>query len=456
LVNLKIMSANSLQYKRILLVSPSPPFPPENGANQRTYLLWKALSEIAPVDVILCDDISFESSVAAGSIPASLNFLGRFPWQSKGHSLYRLFTKSTPSLTVERLLRVAIPRHWDYDVDRRVNQSLSDVLGRNQYFLAVGRYLKPIVKTGLIGQMPCLVDIDDVDFDIFAQRAQDLTRPRWERILYSAQSSQIEAAFKKWLPQFQGLWVVKASDTRYEVTRNAAILPNIPYNAPVSASLLNARSEGPVLLTVGALYYLPNRDGVDRFIREGWPKVRAACPTAEYWLAGRNDPALARRWQAVPGVRVLGFVDDLAAVYNASWFTLCPLWTGAGTNIKVLESLAFGRTCVTTVIGHRGFEDCLPSDDSLLVAANPEELAENCIRLINDHARRLALAERGREVVQRVFSYDKFASIVHREVDRALGEPFFLRDRGAKRLPAVDSGKDVLPSLETFPPSQTS
>jgi glycosyltransferase involved in cell wall biosynthesis len=425
------MSPNPLPDKRILLISPSPHFPLENGGNQRTYLLWKALSDIAPVDVILCDDISFNSSVTAASIPASLNFLGRFPWQSKGHSLYRLITKSTPNLRVERLMRVALPRHWDYEVDRRLNQSLSDLLSRDQYFLAVGRYLKPIVKTGLVGRMPCLLDIDDVDFDIFAQRAQDLTRPRWQRLLYSAQFSQIKAAFKKWLPQFHGLWVVKASDTRYEVTRNAAILPNIAYNVPVVAPALNgSRSANPIILTVGALSYLPNRDGVDRFIREGWPKVRAACPTAEYWLAGRNDPTLARRWQAVPGVKVLGFVDDLAAAYHASWFTVCPLWTGAGTNIKVLESLAFGRTCVATVIGHRGFEDCLPSGDSLLVAANPEDLAENCIRLINDHALMPALAKRGREVVRREFSYEKFASIVHREVERALGEQFPPRDLG--------------------------
>jgi glycosyltransferase involved in cell wall biosynthesis len=423
------MITNSLDHKRILLVSPSPPFPPENGANQRTYLLWKALSEIAPVDVIHCDDISFESSARVDSIPASLNFLGRFPWQSKGHSLYRYFTKSTPGLTVERLLRVAIPRDWDYDVDHRLNQTLSGVLGHNRYFLMVGRYLKPIVKAGLVGRTPCLLDIDDVDFDIFAQRARDVTRPRWQRILYSAQSSQIEAAFKKWLPKFSGLWVTKAGDTRHAVTRKAAILPNIPYNVPMFAHQLNdSRSENPVLLTVGALYYLPNRDGVDRFIREGWPKVRAACPTAEYWLAGKNDRATAMRWQTVPGVKVLGFVDDLAAVYNASWFTLCPLWTGAGTNIKVLESLAFGRTCVVTVLGHRGYEDSLPAGDSLFVAANLEEIAENCIRLINDHARRLVLAERGREVVQREFSYQKFASIVHREVERALGKQFHLPD----------------------------
>jgi glycosyltransferase involved in cell wall biosynthesis len=421
------MSTAALHHKRILLVSPRPPLPPESGGNQRTYFLWKALSEIAPVDVILCDELGFDNSMTAASMPASINFLGRFPWQSNVHSLCRrVFKKATPlSLTVGRVLRVALPRHWDYEVDCRLNQNLSDVLGRNQYFLAVGRYLKPIVKTGLVGRMPCLLDIDDVDFDIFAQRARDVTRPRWQRLLYSAQSSQIKAAFQKWLPKFNGLWVTKAGDTRYAVTRNAAILPNIPYNVPPHPPPLNdSTSLSPIILTVGVLSYLPNCDGINRFLREGWPKVRAACPTAEYWLAGRNDPATAKAWQLVPGVRVLGFVDDLAAVYNASWFTLCPLWSGAGTNVKLLESMAFGRTCVSTVIGHRGFEDCLQSGDSLLVAANAEDLAENCIRLIDDHARRLALAKRGREVVQREFSYQKFANIVRREVERALRERF--------------------------------
>ena len=418
----RIATGDALHPKRILLVSPFLPFPPESGAKQRTYFLWKALSEIAPVDVVLCSD-PYQPGIRASSMPDSMNFLGRFPWQPKGHSLHRFFEKSTVGLTIDRLLHVAIPKHWDYEVDSRVNRGISDVLGRNQHLLAVGRYLKPIVKTGVVGRMPCLLDIDDIDFDILAQQAQDTTRPRWRRLLKSVHSSQIKGAFQKWLPRFNGLWVAKTADTRHAVTRNAAILPNIPYHFPALAPQPNgSRSTTPIILTVGVLTYLPNRDGIDRFIREGWPKVRAACPTAEYWLAGKNDPEVAARWQAVPGVKVLGFVDDLAALYQASWLTLCPLWTGAGTNIKVLESLVFERACVSTVIGHRGFEDHLISGDSLLVAANAADLAGNCIDLINDHDRRLALAKRGREMVQREFSYEKFASIVHREVDRVLAE----------------------------------
>jgi polysaccharide biosynthesis protein PslH len=416
------VSTNSLCHSRILLVSPLLHFPPESGANQRTYFLWKALSEIAPVDVVqVCHDLAFKSSKPAGSIPASMNFLGRFTWPPKAPSPYRSFKESRLSLTIEHLLHLALPKHWDYEVDRSVSRSISDVLDRQRYFLAVGRYLKPMVKTGLVGRVPCLLDIDDLDFDFFDQRAQDQTRSRWRRFLYSIQSSQIKAAFQKWLPRFNGLWVTKPDDTRHAYTRTAAILPNIPYNQPQAASPAGGpRSANPIILTVGVLYYQPNWDGIERFLSEGWPKVRAACPTAEYWLVGKNYPTIARRWQKVPGVKVLGYVEDLAPVYEASWFTLCPLWSGGGTNIKVLESLAFGRTCVATVRGHRGYENNLLPGDSLVVAATPEDLANNCIQLIDDPTRRLELARRGRQAVQREFSYEKFSAIVHREVERSL------------------------------------
>jgi glycosyltransferase involved in cell wall biosynthesis len=250
-----------------------------------------------------------------------------------------------------------------------------------------------------------------------------LAQTRLRRCFYTAQSWQIRAAVRKWVPRFDGIWVTKREDTKYRFTRDASVLRNIPYNTLRQTSPLEvSKSLNPVILTVGVLFYKPNCDGIDRFLSGAWPKIRAACPTAEYWLAGKNDPTIANRWRHVPGVKVLGFVDDVLAVYNACWFTLCPLWAGAGTNIKIVESLAFGLTCVTTNIGQRGYEDCLKSGESLVVASTLDAMAEECIRLIRDNARRTALGQHGREIVQCEFSYETFARVVHREVESALSK----------------------------------
>jgi hypothetical protein len=67
---------------------------------------------------------------------------------------------------------VTLPKDWVYVVDRHLDAKLSNVLDHDQYFLAVGRYLRPIVKTGLVGRMRCLLDVEDLVFDIRTQQAQ--------------------------------------------------------------------------------------------------------------------------------------------------------------------------------------------------------------------------------------------------------------------------------------------
>ena len=59
---------------------------------------------------------------------------------------------------------------------------------------------------------------------------------------------------------------------------------------------------------------------------------------------------------ALPNVEVSGFVQDLPPVYERAAFTVAPIYWGGGTKIKVLESLAYGRTCVAsaTTCSHTG------------------------------------------------------------------------------------------------------
>lgn len=124
----------------------------------------------------------------------------------------------------------------------------------------------------------------------------------------------------------------------------------------------------------------------------------------------------AEAYGRVPGVRVLGTVPSVVPPYRACDFSIAPIWTGAGINIKVLESYAYGRTCVLTPFAYRGYEDCLEDGVSACVAKSPEDFARACIDLLRDPVRRDRLAAAGHPRVMRDFSFERLSHIVKQTI----------------------------------------
>jgi glycosyltransferase involved in cell wall biosynthesis len=173
-----------------------------------------------------------------------------------------------------------------------------------------------------------------------------------------------------------------------------------------------------VVLFVGNLAYEPNANGVGDFIRQAWPRVRAALPEAVLRLVGTPPPPDVRQqWQAAPGVEVTGFVENLADVYDAAAITIAPLTWGGGTSIKVLESLAHARACVLTARTLAGFRSFLRHDESVWCAADVAAMADGCIRLLRDPEMRNAMAERGRRAVAEHASIAGFQRTVRRTLE---------------------------------------
>lgn len=70
------------------------------------------------------------------------------------------------------------------------------------------------------------------------------------------------------------------------------------------------------IFTVGLMSYRPNYEGVDSFLMKIWPQVHSLYPALKYKVVGKGLPdRYAQKWLAIPGVQVLGFVDDIRSVY---------------------------------------------------------------------------------------------------------------------------------------------
>ncbi|OZV83959.1 hypothetical protein CA850_04840 [Micromonospora echinospora] len=157
------------------------------------------------------------------------------------------------------------------------------------------------------------------------------------------------------------------------------------------------------LVWLGSFAYEPNLVGLRRFLSEGWPRLAAAGHTLDLVGSGLTGPVratLARH----PGVRVLGYVDDLRPVLARSRAAVVPLWSGAGVKLKTLTLLAHAVPVFATPVGAEG----VPPSAAVRLAGTPAALAE---RILGTAPADLdAMAAEAVRLVRDRFSADRFAT----------------------------------------------
>jgi glycosyltransferase involved in cell wall biosynthesis len=192
----------------------------------------------------------------------------------------------------------------------------------------------------------------------------------------------------------------------------AYVLPNA---MPIPADTGPA-ARAPILLMVGIYSYGPNADGADFFIREILPLVRARRPDAELWLAGSAPEQIPAYRQQPAGVRFLGFVDDLDAVYREARVVVCPIRYGSGTRVKLIEAAAWAKPIVSTQIGAEGL-GMLDGRDALFADAAPD-FAERCLQLLQDDARCDALGANARALAESNFDRGRIVAQLAEEMKK--------------------------------------
>lgn len=108
---------------------------------------------------------------------------------------------------------------------------------------------------------------------------------------------------------------------------------------------------------------------------------------------------------ATHDIDVTGAVPDVAPYLGRSRVALAPLRAGGGSRLKILEALDAGRPVVATTIGAEGLEDLV--GEGVVVADDPQAMAEAIMALLGDPATAAELGARGHAAVKARHSWDK-------------------------------------------------
>jgi glycosyltransferase involved in cell wall biosynthesis len=208
-------------------------------------------------------------------------------------------------------------------------------------------------------------------------------------------------------------WAARAYDLVVAVSHeDAAALPAgavvVPNGVDTDRFRASPVPAGHRVVFTGALHTLPNRDGLQWFCREVWPRVRARVPGATLDAVGSRPGQEVRALDGPDGIRVHADVPSILPFLERARVAVVPLRIGSGSRLKALEAMAAGRPIVGTTIGLGGLEaepgvHALRADDA-------GDFAEAVIGCLNDDALAAALAGRGRRLADARYSWRQIGS----------------------------------------------
>jgi glycosyltransferase involved in cell wall biosynthesis len=235
-------------------------------------------------------------------------------------------------------------------------------------------------------------------------------------------ANRIAHSQKHSLSRVNGGWVSCQEDLEILKDDRFAVLPNIPFDAlqgSANSSWCVQNVDSRVVLFVGAMNYSINVQAVSEFLDNVWSIIVEKLPNAVFRIVGGGvSVEMRKQFARSPNVQIAGFVDDLQNEYRKCALSIVPINGGAGTKIKVLESLRFGRTVVLTEHSLRGYTSALENGRDVCVADAPNEIAMAVVDLLQNPGKRESMAKSGQAVVNDHFGFDRFANVVAARLDR--------------------------------------
>src|SRR5262249_39661526 len=156
---------------------------------------------------------------------------------------------------------------------------------------------------------------------------------------------------------------------------------------------------------VGALDYLPNVDAACWFCQEVWPQVRQRRPQIKVRLVGRRPVPAIRRLADVPGVEVVGQVQDVRPYVSRAAIAVAPLRIARGLQNKVLEAMAMGKATIASPEALAGL--WAEPGVHLLAASTVREWVTAILRLLDDPALRRRIGSAGRLYVEEEHCWER-------------------------------------------------
>jgi len=392
---------------RVLFVSPYPICPPVHGGGVFMYQTLRELSRLAEVHVVALLDHEHQVKLnrELATFCASAEFLVRMEGRT-------------------RHLASIVP----HAVREFQNDDLAWLIHRliyTQEIDVVQLEYTPLAQYAADFQrLACVLFEHDIYFQSIARGLPYMAG--WlERIQARFEYLRALRYELEILPRFDRVQVCTEENRRYLASFAPGLEPRMQsgLRAGIDTSgyaFCPWARDAYTMLFLGSFRHTPNQVALDWFIRQVLPLILEKRPEARLVVVGSDAPPEHVYADYAAAIEFRGFVEDIREPLGRFSVFVCPVRSGSGVRVKLLEAFAVGMPVVSTRIGAEGLE--YRNGRFCMLADSPDAFAEAVLALFEDPQAAAEMAIRARDEVVANWDMAAITRKLEASYREALGE----------------------------------
>lgn len=273
-----------------------------------------------------------------------------------------------------------------------------------------------VVQLEMVYMAPYIETIRENSKAMIVLRAHNVEHLIWDRIAKKTKFlpkrwyiNHLVKTLKKYeldvINKVDGIAAITYRDAAYFRGETAVPVIDIPYGVnPDDFKPKYEVKEKPTLYHIGSMNWMPNEEGISWFLKNVWNKVSKRNEDVVLNLAGRHMPKWLTNLKK-KNVNIIGEVADAKEFIRDNDIAVVPLLSGSGIRIKIIESMAMGRTVVTTMVGAEGIQ--YSEYENIIIADTPAKMVEVICKIIKEPNEAQRIGWNARKLVEEVYDNKK-------------------------------------------------
>lgn len=396
---------------KILWLSHLIPFPPKGGVLQRSFNMIREVGKYHDITLVAFNQNDF--------LTASLPDVGN-PLELAKKELLKIVDSihvcdipenSIPAGRYLVALKALLSRQAYNMVWLRSDSSyrlVKDLVMDNYFDVVHLDTISLCIFSGLFKDVPVVLNHHNFESEMLRSRAQ--REASWIKSrYYQLEADRLLKSENEYCQKVD--LNLTCSDDDAELMKKMTVRDNflpIPNGVDTSYFYPNhsVQIHDKSIVIVGGLSWYPNKEAVEYFIREIWPLIKTQIPGVTVDIVGRGPTReMLSLAEIDERVFVHGFVDDVREYLWRSHFYLCPIRTGGGTKLKILDALATGSCIIADPFSCKGIE--VTDGKNVLFAKYPQDYVDQLKRLIDDPECQSRLRQSGPKLIRELYSYNR-------------------------------------------------